>query len=66
MFLGLLRRLFNIAHIGARPVRSSSRSSYDKTSKPCFSTMESSFSAMPLGCFAPVSHFSTVDSLVLR
>lgn len=34
--------------------------------RPCFSTMASSFKAMPLGRLAPVSHFSTVDSLVLR
>ena len=33
---------------------------------PCFCTMVRSLSAMPLGFFAPVSHFSTVDSLVFR
>jgi hypothetical protein len=27
--------------------------------------MSNNLSAMPLGRFAPVSHFSTVDSLVL-
>ena len=35
-------------------------------SRPCFSTTASSLSAIPLGRFAPVSHFSIVDSLVLR
>jgi hypothetical protein len=39
---------------------------YVKTSKPCFLTIVRSFSAIPLGRFAPVSHFSTVDSLVFR
>lgn len=39
---------------------------YARILMPCFSTTLSSFKAMPLGCFAPVSHFSTVDSLVLR
>ena len=34
--------------------------------KPCFCTIMSSLIAMPLGRFTPVSHFSTVDSLVLR
>ena len=33
---------------------------------PCFCTTASSLSAAPLGRFAPVSHFSTVLSLVLR
>src|SRR5437868_4860775 len=37
-----------------------------KAFRPCFCTTESSFSAMPLGFFAPVSHFSIVDSLVFR
>lgn len=37
-----------------------------KTWSPCFSTTESSFSAIPLGRFVPASHFCTVDSLVLR
>lgn len=36
------------------------------SSRPCFSTIARSLSAVPLGCFAPVSHFSTVDSLVFR
>ncbi len=39
---------------------------YPKTPNPCFCTIESSLSAMPLGRLAPVSHFSTVLSLVLR
>lgn len=34
--------------------------------KPCFCTRESNLSATPLGFFAPLSHFSTVLSLVLR
>jgi hypothetical protein len=38
----------------------------DSTSSLCFPTIESSFNAIPLGRFAPVSHFSTVDSLVFR
>ena len=33
---------------------------------PCFSTMSNNLSAMPLGRLAPDSHFSIVDSLVLR
>jgi hypothetical protein len=33
--------------------------------KPCFSTMSSSFRAMPLGRLAPLSHFSTVDSAAM-
>ena len=33
---------------------------------PCFCTTASNLSAAPLGRFAPVSHFSTVLSLVLR
>ena len=36
------------------------------SSRPCFSTIARSLSAVPLGCFAPVSHFSIVDSLVFR
>jgi hypothetical protein len=36
------------------------------TDNPCLSTIASNLSAIPLGCFAPDSHFSTVDSLVLR
>ena len=39
---------------------------YAKTFNPCFWTTDSSLSAMPLGRFAPVSHFWTVDSLVFR
>ena len=39
---------------------------YVRTCKPCLSIMASSLSAMPLGRLAPVSHFSTVLSLVLR
>jgi hypothetical protein len=39
---------------------------YASASRPCFSTTERSLSAIPLGCFAPVSHFSIVDSLVFR
>lgn len=39
---------------------------YTSASRPCFSTTDRSLSAIPLGCFAPVSHFSMVDSLVLR
>ncbi len=37
-----------------------------RTCSPCFWMTISSFSAMPLGRLAPVSHFSTVLSLVLR
>ena len=40
--------------------------SHASTCNPCFWTMASSLRAMPLGRLAPVSHFSTVDSLVLR
>ncbi len=36
------------------------------TCSPCFWTMESSLSAIPLGRLAPVSHFSMVDSLVFK
>ena len=36
------------------------------TFNPCFSTMSNNLRAMPLGFFAPLSHFSMVDSLVLR
>lgn len=36
------------------------------SSSPCFCTIASNFRAIPLGRLAPVSHFSTVDSLVLR
>ena len=35
-------------------------------SSPCFWIIASNFNAMPLGRLAPDSHFSTVDSLVLR
>jgi hypothetical protein len=34
--------------------------------RPCFWTMVRSLTAMPLGFFTPLSHFSTVDSLVFR
>ena len=37
-----------------------------RTFKPCFCTTASNLRAMPLGCFAPVSHFWTVDSLVFK
>jgi|CXWL01.1.fsa_nt_gi hypothetical protein len=37
---------------------------YARTFSPCFRTTDSSLSAMPLGRFAPVSHFWTVDSLL--
>src|ERR1035437_4022156 len=40
--------------------------SHAKIFSPCFSTISNNLSAMPLGLFAPDSHFSTVDSLVLR
>ena len=36
------------------------------TFRPCFSTMASNLSAMPLGRLVPASHFWTVDSLVFR
>ena len=39
---------------------------YANTSRPCFSTILSNLSAMPLGFLAPVSHFSTVLSLVFK
>jgi hypothetical protein len=39
---------------------------YARICRPCFRTSASSFSAIPLGRLAPVSHFSTVLSLVLR
>jgi hypothetical protein len=42
------------------------REIYARTFRPCFSTISSSLRAMPLGFFAPDSHFSMVDSLVLR
>lgn len=39
---------------------------YARTCKPCFSTIFKSLSAIPLGLLAPVSHFSTVLSLVFK
>ena len=37
-----------------------------KTSNPCIRTIASSFKAIPLGRLSPVSHFSTILSLVFR
>jgi hypothetical protein len=39
---------------------------YARICRPCFWMTVRSLSAMPLGFLAPVSHFSTVLSLVLR
>jgi hypothetical protein len=44
----------------------STRRSQASILRPCFWTMVRSLTAMPLGFFTPLSHFSTVDSLVLR
>jgi len=41
-------------------------STYASTPSPCLCTTANNLSAMPLGCLLPVSHFCTVDTLVLR
>jgi len=61
--------LITLKHTSPRKLALDGRpgsSVYDKTSKPCFWTTASNLSASPLGRLAPVSHFSTVLSLVLR
>ncbi len=37
-----------------------------RISNPCFCTMLSNLSAMPLGCFSPDSHCFTVEALVFK
>lgn len=39
---------------------------YARTFNPCFWTTLSSLRDIPLGRFAPLSHFCTVDTLVFR
>ncbi len=49
-----------------RDIGGCAKSAYANAFKPLRSTRSSSLSAVPLGVFSPISHFCTVDTLVLR
>ena len=70
-FAKLLFLAFDLSFRPARPEELTAGGStcpalLARTGKPCFFTTASSFSAIPLGRFAPVSIFSMVLSLVFR
>lgn len=60
-------RRFAIRHLG-HPANQSGPpwATQESMSRPCFSTIRSNFAAIAPGCFAPVSHFWTVDGLVFK